>query len=142
MFIGGEFVDGPGDALQTINPATEEALAEVGTASVSDVDDAVKAADGRPTTSCRGSMPAPNAESISSVSPVASQERARELAVWRRWDNGKPIKESRDIDIPTASAHFFYHAGWADKFAARGFWAQPRPHWVLQARSSRGISRC
>ena len=52
-------------------------------------------------------------------------ERARELAVVETLDNGKPIKESRDVDVPTASAHFFYHAGWADKLQHAGFGAEP-----------------
>ena len=54
-------------------------------------------------------------------------ERARELAVVETLDNGKPIKESRDVDVPTASAHFFYHAGWADKLQHAGYGPSPRP---------------
>src|SRR5262249_48489961 len=57
----------------------------------------------------------------------AIQERAREFAVLESLDNGKPIKESRDVDIPLAAAHFFYHAGWADKLGYAGFGADPRP---------------
>ncbi len=55
------------------------------------------------------------------------QERARELAVLESLDNGKPIKESRDVDIPLAAAHFFYHAGWADKLAYAGLGPHPKP---------------
>ena len=58
------------------------------------------------------------------------QERAREFAVLESLDNGKPIRESRDIDIPLAGAHFFYHAGWADKLDYAGLGHAPRPHGV------------
>ena len=60
-------------------------------------------------------------------------ERARELAVVETLDNGKPIKESRDVDVPTASAHFFYHAGWADKLQHAGF-GPARGRWAWPAR--------
>ena len=59
------------------------------------------------------------------------QERAREFAVLETLDNGKPIRESRDVDIPLAAAHFFYHAGWADKLQYEGFGAHPKPHGVV-----------
>ena len=69
------------------------------------------------------------------------QERAREFAVLESIDNGKPIKETSDVDVPLAAAHFFYYAGWADKLGYAGFGPGPRPlGWP--ARSSRGISRC
>ena len=125
-FIGGEFVDGSGEPLQTINPATEEVLAEVGTASVSDVDNAVKAAR---KAYDRVWGPMPGTERAKYIFRIARliQERARELAVLETLDNGKPIKESRDTDIPTAAAHFFYHAGWADKLEYAGLGPQPRP---------------
>ncbi len=55
------------------------------------------------------------------------QERSRELAVLESLDNGKPIQESRDVDVPLAAAHFFYHAGWADKLAYAGLGPQPKP---------------
>ena len=68
------------------------------------------------------------------------QERARELAVLESMDGGKPIKESRDVDVPLAAAHFFYYAGWADKLE----YAFPGTHArsASPGRSSRGISRC
>ncbi len=69
-------------------------------------------------------------------------ERARELAVVETLDNGKPIKESRDVDVPTASAHFFYHAGWADKLEHAGFGPSSAAARALPDRSSRGTSRC
>jgi aldehyde dehydrogenase (NAD+) len=59
------------------------------------------------------------------------QERARELAVLETMDNGKPIRESRDVDVPLAAAHFFYHAGWADKLGYAGFGPSPRPLGVV-----------
>ena len=70
------------------------------------------------------------------------QERAREFAVLETLDNGKPIKETRDVDVPLAAAHFFYHAGWADKLEHAGLGPDPRPHRRGRARSSRGTSRC
>ena len=62
------------------------------------------------------------------------QERARELAVLESLDNGKPIKESRDVDIPTAAAHFFYYAGWADKLEHAGLRTRPAARWAWPAR--------
>ncbi|VVJ24416.1 Aldehyde dehydrogenase (EC [Amycolatopsis camponoti] len=124
-FINGEFVDGSGEPLKTINPATEEVLAEVGTASKSDVDTAVKAA--RKAFSTWSKMP--GTERAKYLFRIARliQERSRELAVLESLDNGKPIKESRDSDIPTAAAHFFYHAGWADKLDYAGYGPNPKP---------------
>jgi len=125
-FINGQFVDGSGEPLKTINPATEETLAEVGTASVSDVDTAVKAAR-KAYTSVWSKMP--GAERAKYLFRIARliQERSRELAVLETLDNGKPIKESRDSDVPTAAAHFFYHAGWADKLGYAGYGPDPKP---------------
>jgi aldehyde dehydrogenase (NAD+) len=114
LFIGGEFVEPEGGVFApTINPATEEPLAEVAQASEADVARAVAAA--------RAAQPAwaalPGLERGKYVFRIARliQERARELAVVETLDGGKPIKESRDVDIPLAAAHFFYYAGWADK---------------------------
>ncbi|RSD22071.1 aldehyde dehydrogenase family protein [Amycolatopsis eburnea] len=124
-FVNGEFVDGSGEPLKTINPATEEVLAEVGTASKSDVDTAVKAA--RKAFSTWSKLP--GTERAKYLFRIARliQERSRELAVLESLDNGKPIKESRDSDVPTAAAHFFYHAGWADKLEYAGYGPNPRP---------------
>jgi aldehyde dehydrogenase (NAD+) len=126
MFVDGQFVDGTGDALKTINPATGEVLAEVGTASPADVDRAVQAAR-RAYEKVWGRMP--GAERAKYLFRIARfiAERARELAVLESLDNGKPIRESRDVDVPTASAHFFYHAGWADKLGYAGYGPDPRP---------------
>ncbi|HET6288245.1 MAG TPA: aldehyde dehydrogenase family protein [Amycolatopsis sp.] len=125
-FVNGEFVDGSGEPLKTINPATEEVLAEVGTASVSDVDVAVKAAR-KAYNGVWAKMP--GSERAKYLFRIARliQERSRELAVLESLDNGKPIKESRDSDVPTAAAHFFYHAGWADKLDYAGYGPNPKP---------------
>ncbi|MGW4524290.1 aldehyde dehydrogenase family protein [Amycolatopsis sp. NPDC004378] len=125
-FVNGQFVDGSGEPLKTINPATEEVLAEVGTASKSDVDTAVKAAR-KAYDSVWSKMP--GTERAKYLFRIARliQERSRELAVLESLDNGKPIKESRDSDVPTAAAHFFYHAGWADKLEYAGYGPNPKP---------------
>jgi len=125
-FINGEFVDGSGEPLKTINPATEEVLAEVGTASVSDVDTAVKAARKAYNTVWSKMPGSERAKYLFRIARLI-QERSRELAVLESLDNGKPIKESRDSDVPTAAAHFFYHAGWADKLDYAGYGPNPRP---------------
>ncbi|MEU7530788.1 aldehyde dehydrogenase family protein [Saccharothrix sp. NPDC042600] len=126
MFVDGQFVEGGGEPLKTVNPGTEEVLAEVSTASAADVDKAVKAAR-RAYDRVWGKMPgAERAKYIFRIARLV-QERARELAVLESLDNGKPIKESRDVDVPTAAAHFFYHAGWADKLGYAGLGPDPRP---------------
>ena len=126
IFIDGKFVEGHGDAVKTINPATEEPLAEVAEAGPEDVAAAVKAArtaaDG-----VWGRMPGRERAKYLFRIARAIQERGRELAVLESLDNGKPIREARDVDIPTAAAHFFYHAGWADKLDYAGFGPSPRP---------------
>ncbi|MCA1191328.1 aldehyde dehydrogenase family protein [Saccharopolyspora sp. 6V] len=126
MFVDGEFTDGAGTPLTTLNPATGEPLAEVATAAQSDVDTAVRAAR-RAFERTWGPMP--GAERAKYLFRIARliQERGRELAVLETLDNGKPIKEARDSDIPTAAAHFFHHAGWADKLGYAGYGPEPRP---------------
>jgi aldehyde dehydrogenase (NAD+) len=131
-FVDGEFVDGGGEPLKTLNPATEEVLAEVGTASPDDVDRAVAAAR-RAYEQVWGPMPgAERAKYLFRIARVVA-ERARELAVLETLDNGKPIRESRDLDVPTASAHLFHHAGWADKLGYAGLGPDPRPVGVVGA---------
>jgi aldehyde dehydrogenase (NAD+) len=127
LFIGGEFVPGLGDGVfKTISPATEEVLAEVTEASPADVDRAVSAAR-RAYEQTWSVMPArERAKYLYRIARII-QERARELAVLESLDNGKPIRESRDVDIPLAAAHFFYYAGWADKLEHAGFGPDPRP---------------
>jgi aldehyde dehydrogenase (NAD+) len=130
LFINGEFINGTGTAYKTINPATEEVLSEIAEGSSADIDLAVKAAR-RAYTKVWSKMPA--AERGKYLYRIARimQERAREFAVLETLNNGKPIRESRDIDVPLASAHFFYHAGWADKLEHAGLGSAPKPHGVV-----------
>ncbi len=130
LFLDGEFVDGiDGSAFKTANPATEEVLAEVVAAGEADVERAVASAR-RAFTDVWGPMPgAERAKYLYRIARIV-QERAREFAVLETLDNGKPIKESRDVDVPLAAAHFFSYAGWADKLEHAGFGAAPRPHGV------------
>ncbi|MFL6003007.1 MAG: aldehyde dehydrogenase family protein, partial [Nocardioides sp.] len=124
LFIGGEFVDGHGKAFKTISPATEEVLSEVADADEADVDAAVKAAR-RAYTRTWSRMPGrERAKYLYRIARII-QERSRELAVLESLDNGKPIKESRAVDVPIVAAHFFYSAGWADKLEYAGYGTQP-----------------
>src|SRR5438067_6362033 len=129
LFVDGAFVDGTGTPLKTVNPATEEVLSEVATGTAEDVDRAVAAAR-RAFTRVWG--PLRSADRGKYLFRIARllQERAREFAVLESLDNGKPIRESRDVDVPLAAAHFFYHAGWADKLDWAGLGPGPRPHGV------------
>jgi aldehyde dehydrogenase (NAD+) len=102
--------------FKTINPATEEVLSDVATASKKDVDKAVTAARNAYEKYWRKLSGAERGKYIFRIARIM-QERARELAITETLDGGKPIKESRDFDIPTAANHFFYYAGWADKLA-------------------------
>jgi acyl-CoA reductase-like NAD-dependent aldehyde dehydrogenase len=134
LFINGEFTESQGgSSFKSISPATEEVLAEVTSASEADVDRAVAAAR-RAYTGVWGRMSgADRGKYLFRIARIL-QERAREFAVLESLDNGKPIKESRDVDVPLAAAHFFYHAGWADKLEYAGLGtvgAQPRPHGVV-----------
>ena len=120
LFIGGEFVPpANGQYLDTINPADETVLAKVAAASETDVDRAVKAARKAYDKVWSKMKPAERGKYIYRI--------AREFAVVESLDGGKPIRESRDIDIPLSAAHFFYYAGWADKldYAFPGRRAKP-----------------
>jgi len=130
LFIDGDFVEGTGTPFKTINPATEEVLSQIAEGSVADVDRAVKAAR-RAYVKVWSKMPA--AERGKYLYRIARimQERAREFAVLETLNNGKPIRESRDVDVPLAAAHFFYHAGWADKLEHAGVGNSPQPHGVV-----------
>ncbi|MCW5939412.1 MAG: aldehyde dehydrogenase family protein [Fimbriimonadaceae bacterium] len=126
LFIDGQFVEPTdGGRFVTENPATEEPLAEVAQATAADVDRAIAAA--------RAAFPAwsglPDLERGKFLFRLARliQERARELAVLESLDGGKPIRESRDVDVPLAAAHFFYYAGWADKLGEAFPGRDPRP---------------
>jgi aldehyde dehydrogenase (NAD+) len=114
LFVGGEFTDGNG-AAKTVNPATEEAIAEVAVADRGDIERAVKTA--RAAQAKWAKLPALERGKYLFRIARLIQERARELAVVETMDGGKPIRESRDIDIPLAAAHFFHYAGWADKLS-------------------------
>src|SRR6266545_2708547 len=114
LFIGGKMVPAHSKKdFPTINPATEKTLSEVAEADEVDVDRAVKAA-GKAFESWARLSPSRRARYLFRISRLV-QERSRELAVVETMDGGKPIKESRDVDIPLSAAHFFYYAGWADK---------------------------
>ena len=126
LFIDGEFVDGTGTTMKSINPATEEVLAEISVASDADVDRAVKAARRAYTRVWSKTSGAERAKYLFRIARLV-QERSRELAVLESLDNGKPIKESRDVDLPLVAAHFFYYAGWADKLEHAGFGPDPKP---------------
>ena len=126
LFINGEFKSPRSRRwFKTISPATGEPLARVATANESDVDDAVSAA--------RNALPGwsrlSGQERAKYLFRIARriQERARELSVLETMDGGKPIKESRDVDIPLAARHFFYHAGWADKLRWAFAGAEAKP---------------
>src|SRR4051812_10756732 len=133
LFIDGAFTR-PKATFPTINPADETVLAEVSQAGPKDVDRAVAAAR-RAYEGVWGAMSgAERGKYLFRIARIL-QERAREFAVLETLDNGKPIKETRDVDVPVAAAHFFYHAGWADKLEYAGLSASgadvPRPHGVV-----------
>lgn len=119
-FIGGTFVEGEGH-VPTINPATEEPLADVAVADEATVDRAVRSAREAYERYWRDMPGRERGKYIYRIARLM-QEKARELAVIETMDGGKPIKESRDVDVPLAAAHFFHYAGWADKvrYAAPG----------------------
>ncbi len=125
-FIGGEFVGSSGkEALKTVDPSTEEVLAEFAQGTEEDVERAVKAAR-----DAFGPWSAlPGAERGKYLFRIARiiQERSRELAVLESIDNGKPIRETRDVDLPLVAAHFFYYAGWADKLEFASYGPDPKP---------------
>ncbi|RZU73221.1 aldehyde dehydrogenase (NAD+) [Micromonospora kangleipakensis] len=127
LFIDGQFVDPTdGGSFKSINPASEEVLAEVAEGGSQDVDRAVRAAR-QAYEKVWGPMPGRDrAKYLYRIARII-QERSRELAVLESLDNGKPIKESRDVDVPLVAAHFFYYAGWADKLEHAGFGPGPKP---------------
>src|SRR5256884_5558406 len=127
LFIGGEFVDTKdGELFKTINPASEDVLAEVTAAGASDVETGVAAARDAYEHRWRDLPGRDRAKYLYRIARLI-QERSRELAVLESIDNGKPIRESRDVDLPLVAAHFFYYAGWADKLSYAGFGPEPRP---------------
>ena len=124
-FIGGNFVAGS-KHFPSINPATEEVLSQVALAGQTEVDAAVKAARKAYTSTWSKMSGKERGKYLFRIARIM-QERAREFAVLETLDNGKPIRESRDTDIPLAAAHFFYHAGWADKLEYAGLGTSPKP---------------
>jgi aldehyde dehydrogenase (NAD+) len=127
LFIDGKFSEPSAhEQFASLNPATEETLAMIAQASRADVDRAVAAARKAYDAVWSKTTGAERAKYLFRIARLI-QERSRELAVVETLDNGKPIRESRDIDIPLAAAHFFYYAGWADKLEHAGFGANPMP---------------
>ena len=127
LYIGGEFVEpAGGQYFDTINPATEERLAGVALAGEADVDRAVKAAQKAMKGPWSKMKAADRGKYIYRIARIL-QERAREFSVIESLDGGKPIRESRDIDIPLSAAHFFYYAGWADKLGYAFPGRRPEP---------------
>src|SRR5580698_3861933 len=127
LFVAGEFRPAAdGGTFATINPASEDQLSVVADAGAADVDAAVAAARAA-YEQVWGPMPGSERAKYLYRIARALQERAREFAVLESLDNGKPIRESRDVDVPLAAAHFFYYAGWADKLEYAGYGADPRP---------------
>ncbi|MCW2770523.1 MAG: betaine-aldehyde dehydrogenase [Aeromicrobium sp.] len=125
LFIGGEFVDGNGTSFKSISPASEEVLAEVAEATEADVDRAVRAAR-QAYDKVWSKLPgSERAKYLYRIARIMA-ERSREFAVLESLDNGKPIKESRDVDLPLVSQWFFYYAGWADKLSYAGLGPDPR----------------
>ena len=127
LFINGKFVKPhSGKYFPSINPATEEKLTEIAAADEADVDKAVKAAR-RAYEKVWSKMPGRERGKYLYRIARIIQEKMRELAVLESMDGGKPIKETRDVDVPLVAAHFFYHAGWADKLKYAFPGKTPRP---------------
>ncbi len=130
LFINGKFVaPKSGKTFKTINPATEEELAKIAYAELADVNLAVTAARNAFTKTWSKMPAAERGKYLFRIARIL-QERSREFAVLETLDNGKPIRETRDTDIPLAAAHFFYHAGWADKLSYAGVGSNPKPYGV------------
>jgi aldehyde dehydrogenase (NAD+) len=127
LFVGGEFVDPrSGDYYETLAPASEEPLAEIPQAGPEDVALAVSAAREAFEDGWSAAAPAERAKYLYRIARIL-QERSREFAVLESLNGGKPIRESRDVDLPLAAAHFFYYAGWADKLEYAFPHRRPKP---------------
>jgi aldehyde dehydrogenase (NAD+) len=130
LFINGKFVAPKGGkTFTTVNPATEEVLAKIAYAELADVNLAVTAARNAFSKTWSKMPAAERGKYLFRIARIL-QERSREFAVLETLDNGKPIRETRDTDIPLAAAHFFYHAGWADKLSYAGVGSNPKPYGV------------
>jgi aldehyde dehydrogenase (NAD+) len=131
LFINGRFVAPRSKKyFPSLNPATEEKLTEIAAGNAEDLDSAVKAAR-RAYENVWSKMPGRERGKFLYRIARIIQEKSRELAVLETIDGGKPIKESRDIDLPLVAAHFFYHAGWADKLKYAFPGKTPRPLGVV-----------
>ena len=131
LFINGKWVSPQSKKkFSSINPATEEVLAKVSQGNQADVDKAVKAARAAYNKVWSKTKPKERAKYLFRIARLL-QERAREFAVLESLDNGKPIRETRDVDVPLSAAHFFYHAGWADKLEYAGYDDNPKPYGVV-----------
>jgi aldehyde dehydrogenase (NAD+) len=127
LFVGGEEVEPrSGEWFESISPSSEESLFEVAQAGEEDVGLAVGAARAAFENGWSELAPAERAKYLFRIARII-QERSRELAVAESLDGGKPIRESRDVDLPLAAAHFFYYAGWADKLEYAFPNRRPRP---------------
>ena len=127
LFINGEFIPAvDGKYFDTINPSNEKKIAEVAEAGKSDIEKAVASSQKAYEKTWSKMHPKERGKYIYRIARLL-QERAREFSVIETMDGGKPIRESRDVDVPLAAAHFFYHAGWADKleYAFPGRVAEP-----------------
>lgn len=125
LYINGQWVDGRGESFTTISPSTEKIITTVSEGSAADVDAAVSAARTAYDKVWSRMSGAERGKYLFRIARIL-QERAREFAVAETVDNGKPIKETRDVDVPLAAAWFFYYAGWADKLEHAGFGAHPK----------------
>lgn len=125
FFLDGEFVEGRGEPFATISPADESHIATIAHASEEDIDAAVAAARRAHTKVWSKMSGRDRGKYLFRIARLV-QERARELAVAESLDNGKPIKEARDVDVPLVASWFFYYAGWADKLDYAGLGADPR----------------
>jgi aldehyde dehydrogenase (NAD+) len=127
LFVGGEFVEPrSGEYYETLAPASEEPLAEIPQAGAEDVALAVSAAREAFEDGWSAAAPAERAKYLYRIARIL-QERSREFAVLESLNGGKPIRESRDVDLPLAAAHFFYYAGWADKLEYAFPHRRPKP---------------
>src|SRR5947207_3730684 len=127
IFVGGEFVEPrSGDYYETLDPASEEPLAEIPQAGPEDVALAVESARDAVENAWSAASPAERAKALFRIARIL-QERSREFAVLESLNGGKPIRESRDVDLPLAAAHFFYYAGWADKLEYAFPHRRPQP---------------
>jgi aldehyde dehydrogenase (NAD+) len=127
LFIGGEFVEPrSGEYYETLDPSSEEALAQIPQAGAEDVALAVMTAREAFADGWSAASPAERAKYLFRIARIL-QERSREFAVLESLNGGKPIRESRDVDLPLAAAHFFYYAGWADKLEYAFPHRRPKP---------------